>query len=124
MKYEDQDLPEEKKEAAMNWFKTICDPNFQLIDGLVSMYIDNVTDAEMTRKIMKILRKLNYYLPDMVGHQFFNNMNFPPALVKYLEIKASGIPCCGNRETNTSLKSVTTKAFIHPSNCKLQNRIH
>ena len=51
MKYEDEDLPEEKKEAAFNWFRTICDPNFQLIDGLISTFIDNVSDAEMARKI-------------------------------------------------------------------------
>jgi len=77
MKYEDENLAEEKKMKAMKWFKTICNPDFQLVDSLVTLFIDNLDKAELCRKILKVLKKFNEYLPELVGDQFFNNLNFP-----------------------------------------------
>ena len=47
----------------MEWFKSICNPEFNLIGGLVATFIDNSSDAEMSRKIPKVLKKLNEHLP-------------------------------------------------------------
>jgi len=41
------------------WFKNICKPEFNLIDGLIAMFIDNYNDAEISRRILKALKKLN-----------------------------------------------------------------
>ena len=49
------------------------------------MFIDKLDDKELTHKILKVLRKLNEHLPDIVFDQFFSNIKFPEAIVKYLE---------------------------------------
>ena len=86
MKYEDPDLPEDKKQQLMDWFKNICDPQFNLIGGLVATFIDNQADKEMSKKILKVLVKLNEQLPEVVCDQFYNNLKFPKALIQYLEV--------------------------------------
>ena len=86
MKYEDPTLTEEKKAQVMTWFENICNPEFSLIDGLIQMFIDQVEDPSITLKILKVLRKLNEHLPETVGDQFFSNLKFPEAVVKYLEL--------------------------------------
>lgn len=68
----------------MEWFKNICDPQFNLIGGLVATFIDNEGDKDMSKKILKVLVKLNEKLPEVVSDQFYNNLKFPQALVKYL----------------------------------------
>ena len=70
----------------MTWFENICNPEFSLIDGLIQMFIDQVEDPSITLKILKVLRKLNEHLPETVGDQFFSNLKFPEAVVKYLEL--------------------------------------
>jgi hypothetical protein len=52
----------------------------------------------MSRKILKVLKKLNEHLPSIVCDQFFNNLKFPQALVKYLE--------------DTKLEEIAGDAFI------------
>ena len=81
MKFEDPELPEDKKGQLMGWFQNICNPQFNLIGGLVSTFIDNIDDKELSRKILKVLKKLNEHLPGMVCDQFYNNLKFPSALV-------------------------------------------
>jgi hypothetical protein len=66
MKYEDPELPQDKKDQLMAWFKNICNPEFNLIGGLVATFIDNPADKEMSRKILKVLKKLNEHLPSIV----------------------------------------------------------
>jgi len=51
----------------MKWFQTICDPQFCLIDSLVVLFVDNLENADLARKILKVLRKLNEILPEIVG---------------------------------------------------------
>jgi len=70
----------------MGWFINICNPEFSLIDGLVTMFIDKVDQPLLCTKILKILRKLNEHLPDLVCDQFFNNRKFPETIVKYLSV--------------------------------------
>lgn len=86
MKHEDPDLPQDKKDQLMEWFKNICDPKFNLIGGLVATFIDNQADKDMSKKVLKILVKLNEKLPDVVCDQFYNNLKFPKALIEYLEV--------------------------------------
>lgn len=45
-----------------------------MIDGLVVTFIDNIQQTDLTATILKILVKLNEYIPDLVFTQFFNNM--------------------------------------------------
>ena len=40
----------------------------------------------MSKKVLKILVKLNEKLPDVVCDQFYNNLKFPKALIEYLEV--------------------------------------
>lgn len=58
----------------MGWFTNICNPQFSMIDGLVVTFIDNIQQTDLTAMILKILVKLNEYIPEMVFTQFFNNM--------------------------------------------------
>jgi hypothetical protein len=58
----------------MAWFTQICNPAFSMIDGLVVTFIDNIQQTDLTATILKILVKLNEYIPDLVFTQFFNNM--------------------------------------------------
>lgn len=69
----------------MAWFSNICNPQFSMIDGLVVTFIDNIQQTELTSNILKILVKLNEYIPELVFPQFFHNMQFPKALIQYME---------------------------------------
>ena len=62
------------------------------------MFIDNSSDAELAKKILKVLKKLNEILPEIVGPQFFQNLKFPKSIIHYLEI--------------TELKELAGDAFI------------
>jgi hypothetical protein len=61
----------------MAWFRNVCNPEFSLIDGLITMFIDKTDNPELCKKILKVLKKLNEHVPDLVNEQFFNNANFP-----------------------------------------------
>jgi hypothetical protein len=98
MKYEDPEISEAKKKEVLKWLKSICDPKFKLIEGLITMFIDKMEDTNLAMKIMKTLRKLNEHYPELVGKSFFKNKKFPDALVQYLEI--------------TELKDLAGDAFI------------
>lgn len=69
-----------------------------LIDGLISLFIDNYKDPKMSHTILKVLKKLNENFSDQVGEQFFNNLKFPLALIMYME--------------ETDLKDMAGDAFI------------
>ena len=66
MKYENPELEDDKKKQLMAWFQNICNPQFNLIGGLVSTFIDNTQDKDLSRKILKVLKKLNEHLPELV----------------------------------------------------------
>lgn len=53
---------------------------------------------ELSRKILKLLKKLNEHFGDLVGPQFFANLRLPQALISYLE--------------NTELKDIAGDMFI------------
>lgn len=65
--------------------ENICQKQFGLVDGLVANFVDNIDDPAFARKLLKVLKKLNEHLPDLVVPQFLNNQKFPSAIVKYLE---------------------------------------
>lgn len=73
MKYEEEGITEDMKAQLITWFKSIANPQFSLIDGLIQMFIDKHENKELQTKILKVLKKLNEYIPDMVGPQFFQN---------------------------------------------------
>lgn len=45
MKFEDPDLSDVKKKEVLKWLKSICEPKFKLIDGLITMFIDKMEDT-------------------------------------------------------------------------------
>ena len=73
MKYEEEGITEYMKAQLIMWFKSIANLQFLLIDGLIQMFIDKHENKELQTKILKVLKKLNEYIPDMVGPQFFQN---------------------------------------------------
>lgn len=81
MMYEEPDLEVEKKKQIHDWLESICNPEFSLIDGLISLFIDNCSDPKMSHIILKVLKKLNEGFPSSVGQQFFNNLKFPKAII-------------------------------------------
>ena len=85
MKYEEPDLEADKKQQIHDWLEQICQPEFSLIDGLISLFIDNCSDPKMSHIILKVLKKLNEGFSDAVGPQFFNNLKFPKAIIQYME---------------------------------------
>lgn len=62
------------------------------------MFIDKVDEPILCLKLLKVLRKLNEHLPEVVGEQFFGNPSFPEAVITYLE--------------NTPLESLAGDALI------------
>ncbi len=49
------------------------------------MFIEKYDDPEISRGILKCLKKLNENFYVLVNEQFFNNLKFPKALIQYLE---------------------------------------
>ena len=73
MKYEEPDVTPEMKQQLITWFKSIANPQFSLIDGLIQMFIDKTDQKELQTKILKVLKKLNEFIPELVSPQFFQN---------------------------------------------------
>lgn len=89
---------ESENEALIDWVRNVCDPEFGIVDGLVANFIDFVDDSEYAKKILKILKKLNQHVSDLTMVQLSANMQFPVALVKYLE--------------STDMKDLAGDAFV------------
>ncbi len=69
-----------------------------MIEGLIATFIERCDDPEISRRILKCLKKLNENFYELVNEQFFNNLKFPKALIQYLE--------------NTNLENIAGDAFI------------
>lgn len=67
------------------WLEGICQPHFQMVDGLVGTFITNLDEPVYARKLLRVLKKMNEYLPQLVVPQFMQNQRFPDAIVRYLE---------------------------------------
>lgn len=39
-----------------NWLENITQPDFQLIDSMITLFLDNISDLETTATILKVLR--------------------------------------------------------------------
>ena len=79
-------MDEEKdNQDLIAWLENICQREFGLIDILVVNFIDNISDPELARKLLKILKKLNEHLPELVVDQFLRNKKFPSAIVSYID---------------------------------------
>lgn len=89
---------EKNNQELYQWVENICQKQFGLVDGLVANFIDNIDDPVFARKLLKVLKKLNEHLPDLVVPQFLNNQKFPGAIVRYLE--------------GTDLKDVAGDSFV------------
>ena len=51
-----------------NWIKEISDPNFKLISNLSNYFLDDYISTGMRENIFKIMRKLYYLNPKLVGY--------------------------------------------------------
>jgi len=74
----------EKDEGYIKWIKSITDPNFKLIQNLMTYFLDDLTSQEDRENIFKIIRKLLYLDEPTVLPQILNNKDFPKATVKYI----------------------------------------
>lgn len=72
-------------EALREWCMNVCDPETDYVDGFVANFIAYVEDKEFSKKILKLLKKMNEHFSKVVLQQLVANMHFPGALVKYLE---------------------------------------
>ena len=86
MKLDDPNMSQSKVEKGMKWIKSICKPEFGLVNSLIYLFIDNMDQPDMVTKTLKILRKLNERVPDLTLKQFQKNKKLPSAIVTYFEI--------------------------------------
>ena len=66
MKIEDPEMSDKKLKKIMEWLKNICKPEFGLVNSLITMFIDKMDDPVLTMKALKVLKKLNEHLPNLV----------------------------------------------------------
>ena len=45
-----------KDEQIVKWLENITHPEFQLVDSLINLFTDNLSDSETTKNILKVLR--------------------------------------------------------------------
>ena len=50
---------EPDNEALLDWVKNCVKPEFGVIEGLISNFIDYVDEKDYAKQILKILKKLN-----------------------------------------------------------------
>jgi hypothetical protein len=50
----------------LEWLENVCQPHFQMVDGLVGTFIVNIDEPVYAKKLLKVLKKLNEYLPTLV----------------------------------------------------------
>ncbi len=69
----------------MKWIKSICKPEFGLVNSMIHLFIDKMDDTEMVKKTLKILKKLNERVPELCLKQFQKNKKLPSAIITYFE---------------------------------------
>ena len=67
-----------------NWIKEISDPNFKLISNLSNYFLDDCISTGMRENIFKIMRKLYYLNPKLVGPQIQSNKDFMKSIFVYI----------------------------------------
>ncbi|TNV79018.1 hypothetical protein FGO68_gene2123 [Halteria grandinella] len=89
---------EPDNKALIEWLENVCQRHYGLVDGLVANFIVNIDEPAYGKKLLKVLKKLNEYLPTLVTPQFMENQRFPEAIIQYLE--------------GTELKDMAGDAFV------------
>ncbi|KAM3137740.1 pre-rRNA processing [Paramecium bursaria] len=76
----------EPTEEVINWLTQVCNPRSQdlLIKNLIIHFLKNINQAEQANLILKCLRKINKWIPQIVEPQLLSDQEFPNAIVQYL----------------------------------------
>ena len=77
-------LGKENSKKYKDWIKEISDPNFKLISNLLNYFLDDLTSTSMRENIFKIMRKLYYLNPKLVGPQIQSNKDFAKSIVVHI----------------------------------------
>jgi hypothetical protein len=77
-------LGKENSKKYKEWIKQISEPNFNLIHDLLNYFLDDLTSTNMRENIFKIMRKLYYLNPDVVGPQINSNKDFAKSIVVHI----------------------------------------
>ena len=77
-------LGKENSKKYKDWIKEISNPNFKLISNLLNYFLDDLTSTGMRENIFKIMRKLYYLNPDVVGPQINSNKDFAKSIVVHI----------------------------------------
>ena len=77
-------LGKENSKKYKDWIKEISDPNFKLISNLLNYFLDELTSTSMRENIFKIMRKLYYLNPKLVGPQIQSNKDFAKSIVVHI----------------------------------------
>jgi hypothetical protein len=72
---------EPENRQLLEWLEQVCQRQYQIIEGLVANFIVNIDEPEMAKRLLRVLKKLNEYLPELVVPQFLDNQRFPEALI-------------------------------------------
>jgi len=91
-------LKEKHSKKKIKWLMDICDPEFGLVESLIANFIQNVDQTKYATKILRLLRKLLEYVPEVIYDQLVKCESLPEALAKYIKI--------------TSLDNMTPDAFL------------
>ena len=77
-------LGKENTKKYKDWIKDISDPNFKLIENLLTYFCAELTPISMRENIFKIIRKLYHLNEKVISPQIFGNQEFVKAIIIHI----------------------------------------
>jgi len=110
---------QEKTPELVNWMGEISAKEYGLVDSLITTFMESLSDIKFANSVLRVLKILNQYIPDLVMPQMRENTSFPKAIVQYIssnpikELEGDGFLLLVEIFQASSFKDVATDAFIN-----------
>lgn len=79
-------LKEKSSKKKIEWLMKIWNREYGLVESLMENFLDNVEQTQYATKILKILRQLLEFVPEIVYEQYMECKTLPVAIISYIKI--------------------------------------
>jgi len=108
----------ERTPEVIEWAKTVWQKDFGLVESMIKTFMDNMEKYDLSNSILRALRKLGEYVPDLIMPQMKDDPLFPKAITQYItrtnikNLEGDGFLLLVRLFDSSSFKDVSKDAFV------------